>query len=1181
MDRKYFLNRSIGSIIGYTFFLTAAIMLSIGSCHRETEQSYPGINLPLVITAEDHIPDTALLDHPSILPAGLPVISPLPALSWTEFGNIKNSSVIPDTLVILGADTVFMETAPIITPLAQTHNSLLCGSPEIVKTKNPFIPEKNPYNFSFYGVLQGLRHNQIRALIQDHKGNLWLGTDDGLSRYDGRNFYHYTKEQGLNNNLILSIMEDSNHNIWFGSFRGGVTRFNGISLDIFTTNDGLPDNVVNHISEDNNGNIWFATGNGIAMFDGTSFTTYSTLNGLAGNDTRYILHDSNGYNWIATYGNGLSRFDGNSFINYDETNGLPEKYLTSLMEDRQGRIWVGTTNRGAVVMEDGYFLHYSEKHGLHDNTLRHIYEDHKGNIWFTASANGVSYFDGKSFTRFGRDEGLSADYTRVITEDSDGTIWIGTRGAGLGRYGGGQFLHYSNGEGLSSSRVMSINEDESGRIWFGTFGSYITIMSEGLSPANASFAQLTHFQGIEGSRIYSILPDSSGTMWLGSDGSGITRIKDNLSYNYTFNKGLAFNAVRDIEKDRYGRLWVATYGGGLSVFDGITFTNYGTKSGLSTVNLLNLHRDKSDNMWIGTDGEGLIKFSDGTFKYYSPKSGFPASIIYSIAEDSLGAMWFGTGGEGLVRFDGKQFTFFDTKQGLNNDYVMSLAFDLRNNLWIGTREGINILDAKQVALLTDSLFTPVFNSYGFEEGFTGISCNMGAIHTDSKGNVWIGASDRLTKASMDLSDKKPGKPTLQITDLRLNHAKVPWSMLFESKDTAVFLANGILLKNFRFSGITPWNGLPTGLKLSHRNNYITFDFSTITHQHNSRVRYQYYLGGLEKTWNTPTNRTEITYGNLAPGKYSFNIKAINNDGLWSNTEVFQFEVKPPWYNTTIFFISIIILVVLSVYLYILQREKFLRNEKHLLEKMVAEQTSELTAKNLELEHTNQEKDKFFSIIAHDLKGPFNGFLGLSQVMAEDIDSLSKPEIRTIAETMRDSASNLYTLLENLLQWSRMKNSTITFVPEELDLLDLVMESMNTLKISAEKKEISVIYDIHQNSRVRADKNMFLTILRNLISNAIKFTSAGGVVTISSNYDSNGTLTLNILDSGVGMSPEVLDNLFSMNTVSKRNGTAGEPSTGLGLILCKEFVELHGGQLWVESELGKGSSFYFSIPGKYN
>lgn len=144
-----------------------------------------------------------------------------------------------------------------------------------------------------------------------------------------------------------------------------------------------------------------------------------------------------------------------------------------------------------------------------------------------------------------------------------------------------------------------------------------------------------------------------------------------------------------------------------------------------------------------------------------------------------------------------------------------------------------------------------------------------------------------------------------------------------------------------------------------------------------------------------------------------------------------------------------------------------------------------------------------------------------------------------------------------------------------------MESMNTLKISAEKKEISVIYDIHQNSRVRADKNMFLTILRNLISNAIKFTSAGGVVTISSNYDSNGTLTLNILDSGVGMSPEVLDNLFSMNTVSKRNGTAGEPSTGLGLILCKEFVELHGGQLWVESELGKGSSFYFSIPGKYN
>lgn len=1180
MYKKLLNSNKYGLSLVFNILSIFILILAVDSCNMEKNIKENIQDLPQVILTNGKPVDPSIIHSPDTIPAGAPLVSTLPKLEWKELDNSKVVAKTPVTIKINNPDTITISKLPFNTgPISP--QSILCASPEIVQVKNPFIPEKNPFNFSFLSVLQGLRHNQIRAMEQDVRGNLWLATDDGLTRYDGKNFYHYSLEQGLNNNLILSVMEDSKQNIWFGSFRGGVTRFNGVYLDIFTSDNGLPDDVVNHISEDDNGNIWFATGNGVAVYDGTTFTIYTSKEGLAGNDTRYILHDSKGYTWIATYGHGLSKFDGEKFVNFDETSGLPEKYLTSLLEDNTGRIWIGTTNRGVVVYDNDSFLHFTEEQGLHDNTIRYIYQDNEHNIWFASSANGLSYFDGKYFNHFGREEGLSSDYNKMVLQHQDGTIWIGTRGAGLCKFGGGQFHHFSNGVGLSTSRVMSINQDYKNRIWFGTFGSYITIMSqEGTSEnTNTSFANLTYIQGIEGSRIYSILADSSGTIWLGSDGRGISKLSGNKSYNYTYGKGLAFNAVRDLVKDDKGRLWIATYGGGLSVFDGQSFINFDTSSGLPTLNLLTLHHDQKGNIWIGTDGGGLVKYSQGIFTYFNHESGFPAEIIYSMAEDRSGTMWFGTGGAGLAMYDGDKFTMFDTKTGLNNNYVMSLAFDQKDNLWLGTREGINILHSSQINMLVDSLFNPVFTGYGYEEGFTGISCNMGAIHLDSNGYMWIGSSDRLTRASTELSEKRSAKPILQITDFKINHSTVPWSSLYYSKDTSLVLANGIVLENFGFSGISPWNGLPKDLELSHKNNYVTFQYSTISHQHNNRIKYQYFLEGLENQWNTPTTRTEITYGNLPPGKYTFKVKALNNDGVWSKEEHFPFEISPPWYNTKGFFTIAILSLMLMVYLYIQQREKSLKKEKRILEQMVAEKTHELLENNKELEQNNLEKDKFFSIIAHDLKGPFNGFLGLSQIMAEDVESLSKHEIKDIAETMRDSASNLYTLLENLLLWSRMKNSTITFVPEKSDLMELVHESMVTLKTAAENKQIDVVYDITSNIVISADKNMFMTIMRNLLSNAIKFTSPGGRVIISCYPDKVGSVVVSVSDNGIGMSQDVIDNLFSMNKVSKRNGTAGEPSSGLGLVLCKEFVELHGGRLWVESGLDKGSAFYFSLPTK--
>ncbi|MEI7828831.1 MAG: PAS domain-containing sensor histidine kinase [Prolixibacteraceae bacterium] len=239
--------------------------------------------------------------------------------------------------------------------------------------------------------------------------------------------------------------------------------------------------------------------------------------------------------------------------------------------------------------------------------------------------------------------------------------------------------------------------------------------------------------------------------------------------------------------------------------------------------------------------------------------------------------------------------------------------------------------------------------------------------------------------------------------------------------------------------------------------------------------------------------------------------------------------------------------------------------------------ADLSFKNEELVRVLAEKDRFFSIIAHDLKSPFNGFLGLTQLLADDLSSLTADEIRNIAVMMKNSAANLYSLLDNLLHWTRMQQGLLPFLPEVIRLHNIVDKSEEVLKELACKKEIELTNDVPVTMEVKADHNMIQTIIRNLVGNAIKFTHKGGIVSISAKKSDNDFVEMAIRDNGIGISKTILEHIFLNESTIRRNGTEGEASTGLGLILCKEFVEKHGGKIWVESEEGIGSTFYFTIP----
>jgi signal transduction histidine kinase len=327
------------------------------------------------------------------------------------------------------------------------------------------------------------------------------------------------------------------------------------------------------------------------------------------------------------------------------------------------------------------------------------------------------------------------------------------------------------------------------------------------------------------------------------------------------------------------------------------------------------------------------------------------------------------------------------------------------------------------------------------------------------------------------------------------------------------------------------------------------------------------------------------------------VRAIDRDGISSDEVSYPFIIRPPWYKTIAFRILLVTAIIVLILSYIQYRLRKLQRDKEILQQKVDEQTSEITRnnliltrqkneileKNIAIEKTNEEllkinseKDKFFSIIAHDLRGPFSGLMMLTEEMTAQINELDKEEIKEMLKAMQTSSTNLFRLLENLLNWARMKRGKIPFEPDNYSLNQVVNESLSLMMDQALAKKIEIELRIPSDIFVFADKNMLQTIIRNLVSNAIKFTHTSGRVFLSADRYETGLIVISVKDTGIGMSSDLASRIFRIDEKINRSGTEGEISTGLGLLLCKEFVEKHGGAIWVDSVEGKGSEFRFSI-----
>jgi ligand-binding sensor domain-containing protein/serine phosphatase RsbU (regulator of sigma subunit) len=791
-------------------------------------------------------------------------------------------------------------------------------------------------SFTNFTQSQGLANNSVWCVTQDKKGNLWFGTQGGISRYDGRNFTSYNSGNGLANNIVRSAATDRSGNIWFGTNGGGVSLYDGKTFTNYSVKDGLGYDYIYDMTEDNSGNMWFCTvGGGVSRFDGKAFKTFTSAQGLAGDVVVSACRDLSGNLWFGTYGGGVSRYDGKTFTTFGTVNGLGSNTVWRILCDKSGSLWFGTDGGGISRFDGSSFTNFTTSQGISNNSIWSIVEDRSENLWFGTLGGGVCRYNGKSFTNFTTIQGLANNVVRSIIEDNSGNIWFGTDLGGTSRYNGRSFTTFAISQGLINETVWSIGKDRHGNLWFGTAGGGVSKYD------GKSFTTYSTEQGLANTIIRSIHEDRSGNMWFGSWMGGVSRFDGQSFTTYTTSQGLANNSVMDMAEDSTGGMWFCTYGGGISYFNGSTFSNFNSGEGLANNNVKCVTPDRRGNLWFGTEG-GISIISSGKQK--------------EIREN----------GEKVTGL----FKNYTTKEGLPNNSVTEIMQSRKGVIYAGTNYGIcEITTDDSGNLVTGNIYSSA-TGYPVKD----VSSGFNTIYEDSKGIIWAGTgSDKTAVVRFDPRSIRHDTlaPEVVLQGIRINNENICWNYLRaasapSSGDSLAILneeyqtfgkelpGNELSMMQRRFegitfTGITKFFPVPENLVLPHADNNVTFEFNALETGRHQMIRYRYMLEGYDKDWSPVTDKTTAAFGNIFEGSYTFRVKALSPDGVWSEPLIYRFRVLPPWYRTWLMYI-IYLLVFLSV-LYTVYRWRVarLRKENLILEEKVKLRTIELQQANREIE----------------------------------------------------------------------------------------------------------------------------------------------------------------------------------------------------------------------------------------
>lgn len=1019
----------------------------------------------------------------------------------------------------------------------------------------------------------GLSSHYVRCIAQDKYGLMWFGTDEGLNRYDGSQFdiFRHTRsaDSGLNSSWINCIYEDSEGNLWIGTEKG-ISIFDiedgtlKVLSDELDTGNRFGTQRVFAFHEDREKAMWIGTSQGIIRYDRSGhklehFVLINNPNNTLGNEITSIVEDVRGNLWIGSF-DGVWRYSADTKlfepfcanVNSSQNNYIESVYLHP---DDPDHVYLATSTGFTIIDLDGRIIssYNMSNSKICDNDVCCIIKYDEDNL-LLGTSNGLSLFNMSSRT-FSTVEALSeydvhlpSNYVRMFFEDQSGTIWVVTT-MGLSKLDRNRkpveisYIKSNSNEEL----INDISRVEGYGFWLAT--------QKGIMMCDDKLKQtgrLGKLDGLTHDIIKRIHQDASGRIWVGTN-NGLLYY-DNAKKRFVNVRGndVTFKYIYDIKEDSEGRI-VANIPNGICV---ITVPE--------------------------TPGQGLLLEPVDLSQYLSQgNTGIP---YLCVGHDNT--LWLGTMNDGLIRWEGADGSIrqFNEESGLASNRIYSLFADKENNIWIGTDLGLSIISSDTGEVRN------------FEDDFY-FSRSIRTITQDESGAMWIATANHLIKYSLETEERIVCSLQEQLGIRELTHNSVC------SHDGYIYMSgNGFVLRfrpeEIAVNSVAP-SAVISGFKListadedypDTREVYVTSKNEVRLKYNENSFRiiftipyyissysntYQYMLENHDKTWSSTSGRNNwATYSNLKPGSYRFLVKGANSDGV-SSEKVISFEIiiTPPWYASSVAFILYFMIgTILLLGIYIMVQSRL----------SIRAELKEEQERNARIEKLNEMKMQFFTNISHEFRTPLSLIQGpVESLMGSIDDPVSLSQLNLI----KQNGDRLQDLINQIMDLRKIESGRLTLNLTEMDVVLYTRQLVESFRAKAENRNISYEFDSETESLMMSlDQRKYEKILFNLISNAIKFTPDGGMITVNlrqikDNSDGRKYIEVSVSDTGCGIRPENLPLVFERFYQESGGHVPYESmkGSGIGLVIAKDYVELHEGSISVSSVLGEGSTFRFCIP----
>ncbi|GGF28725.1 hybrid sensor histidine kinase/response regulator [Hymenobacter cavernae] len=1059
----------------------------------------------------------------------------------------------------------------------------------------PVSAQSGDIKFTTLTAKDGLSSNTVNAILKDKKGLLWIATEEGLNRYDGRNFKLYSlgtsKNIGFHKVNVYALHEDKMGRLWAGTMGSSLYTYDPLK-DTFipyrfsNQDDQLDSKYIKSLCSDYLGNIWFATITGVYVLDLKTSRTSKISFKLSSNSSKAanplcVYEDRKKRIWIGTeHGLYVQKKNSHSFQRFmhsrADVRSLVSDTVRTIAEDQNGQVWLGTSNGLSQLSGDessfrNFRFDYEDHHTISNNFIHSIAADKNSTIWI-GTEGGLNVMDivsGKvsRYAHNSRDNfSLNSKSIQSILIDPQGIYWVGTYKSGINKFD--RNLTLFDGKrgseldpfGLNAPLVTSFAESPNGDVFVGTDGGGLSVYH--LKTGLFSRIPIKSKERIDlaGLPILSMVLDRRKQLWIGTYNHGLFCYNTQTGAYKQFLRGSGLSDLSDnhifcLKEDSNGNIWIGTNGGGVNVYSLETnqVTRFisdprGAKNQQFPINnyIRAIEEDSNGNIWIGSVGSGIAVYHPATRQftaYKSAQTGLALDNIASIQKDHRGNMWIGTSGNALYLFDTykNRFFSFSSKEGLPNGVIHKVLEDNNGSIWVSTNQGISQLNTEKKK----------FTNYSQENGLLNNAFLSGAGIKLSNGLLFFGNIEGLNYFDPSNIKFNRNAPLVLLTELKVDNK------IIEPGDNSPLQQQITVAKD---------------IHLDYKQNFSII-YAALNYTLPQKNQYAYQLQGFDKDWSYVGSITTAYYTNLDPGEYKFVVKASNNDGVWNTAGTsIKIIISPPFWKTVYAYILYIGLFGFSL-LYIRYR-----GIKKLKEEFEQQQEQKERERIRELDLL---KIKFLTNLSHEFRTPISLILApTDKLLTQQQDSHSAGQLQVI----RRNARRLLHLVNQLLDFRKMEEHELSLNLSAGEITAFVQEVTNSFQDLAEVKKIDLSLLLPSKKLfVHFDYDKVERILVNLLSNAFKFTPEGGKISVAlavqdGHDDTQGnTIRIQVADSGVGIPPDKQELIFQRFFQGHQVASATGQSSGIGLSITKEFVQLHGGHISVESNLGEGTTFTVVLP----